>query len=397
MSRRALMLTAVVIAGAAGWYAFRPERLFIDKTVNETLPAATVDAQSMAAESVNEPVALLAGRFHTNAHETKGVATIYSLPGGQRVLRLTGFETSNGPDVQVYLVAAADVNDNETVKAAGFVNVGALKGNIGDQNYDIPADLDLAKYRAVTIWCRRFGVNFGTAPLAAGSATMGANTPVKTEFTVTVENISTGMTLKLSNGQTAPAPTAPVLYLVHTAPDPLFTGNARDRGLGLETLAEQGNPSDLVKSLTGKPGIVSIAADNMPVGAGTAGPLTPGHSYRFSFTAAPGQRLSLAMMFAQSNDLFFGTDGAGIALFNEAGKPLDGDITTQLTLWDAGTEVNQEPGLGADQAPRQATPTSGTVENGVVRLVHDQFRYPSTAQVLRVTISSNANGMSAGM
>jgi hypothetical protein len=105
--------------------------------------------------------------FHKAAHETKGTATIHQLADGKRVLRLTGFETSNGPDVHVYLVAATDANDNETVTKAGFVDLGSLKGNIGDQNYDVPGDLDLSKYRAATIWCKRFGVNFGTAPLAA--------------------------------------------------------------------------------------------------------------------------------------------------------------------------------------------------------------------------------------
>lgn len=168
MSRRTLIIGALVVVGSVGWYAFRPERLFINQTVNETLPGETVSVAAMSA-STDEPKAILSGQFHTNAHETKGTATIYRLPDGKRVLRLTGFETSNGPDVQVYLVAAKDVNDNGTVKNAGFVNVGALKGNIGDQNYDLPADLNLDSYRAVTIWCRRFGVNFGTAPLSTES------------------------------------------------------------------------------------------------------------------------------------------------------------------------------------------------------------------------------------
>jgi hypothetical protein len=85
------------------------------------------------------------------------------------VLRLTEFMTSNGPDVRVYLVAANDAADNETVTKAGFVELGKLKGTEGDQNYDIPADLDLGRYRAVTIWCRRFSVNFATAPLTPAS------------------------------------------------------------------------------------------------------------------------------------------------------------------------------------------------------------------------------------
>jgi len=82
-------------------------------------------------------------------------------------LRLTQFATSNGPDVRVYLVAASDVQGEAAAKQAGFVDLGALKGNIGDQNYDLPAGLDLSRYRAVSIWCRRFSVNFGAAPLEA--------------------------------------------------------------------------------------------------------------------------------------------------------------------------------------------------------------------------------------
>ena len=161
MSRRTLILGALVVVALGGWYAFRPERLFIDQTVNESLPAVT----EVMADASADPVVLATGQFHSNAHETKGTAAIYRLPDGSRVLRLTGFETSNGPDVQVYLVAANDVTEDATVKQVGFVNVGALKGNIGDQNYTIPADLDLGKFRSVTIWCRRFNVNFGTAPL----------------------------------------------------------------------------------------------------------------------------------------------------------------------------------------------------------------------------------------
>jgi hypothetical protein len=112
---------------------------------------------------------LLSGQFHSVAHETHGAATVHQLGGGRRVLRLTDFTTSNGPDVRVYLVAAADASDNETVTKAGFVELGRLKGTEGDQNYDVPADLDLGKYRAVTIWCRRFSVNFATAPLTPAS------------------------------------------------------------------------------------------------------------------------------------------------------------------------------------------------------------------------------------
>jgi hypothetical protein len=154
MLNKRLIAGVVIVLGAFAWYAFRPERLFIDSTVNESLAAAT-------------PSTLAQGMFHSNAHETTGNATILSLPDGRRVLRLTNFSTSNGPDVRVYLVAASDVTDDETVKTAGFVELGPMKGNKGDQNYEIPATVDLAAYRTVTIWCKRFSVNFGSAPLSA--------------------------------------------------------------------------------------------------------------------------------------------------------------------------------------------------------------------------------------
>ena len=155
MSNR-LKVTALVlllVVGAA-WYAFRPERAFINQRVNEQFPTATAASNKVAS-----------GQFHSGAHETKGTASVFQLADGKKTLRLTDFATSNGPDVHVYLVAAPDAKDNDTVTKAEFVDLGAMKGNIGDQNYELPANADLAKYRAVTIWCKRFSVNFGTAPL----------------------------------------------------------------------------------------------------------------------------------------------------------------------------------------------------------------------------------------
>src|SRR5215470_12349997 len=155
MSRKLLVvLLVLVVVGAGAWYAFRPERLFINQRVNEQFPTASAASNKLAT-----------GLFHSGAHETKGTATVYQLTDGKKMLRLTDFATSNGPDVHVYLVAANDAKDNDAVTKAGFVDIGSLKGNIGDQNYDLPANTDLAKYRAITIWCKRFSVNFGTAPL----------------------------------------------------------------------------------------------------------------------------------------------------------------------------------------------------------------------------------------
>ena len=167
MQRRQALIGVLAVLGAAAWYAFRPERLFINQTVNESLAAARPATPAATSATADAPAPLAAGRFHGVHHETTGLATVYRLPNGKRVLRFTEFATSNGPDVQIYLVAAADAQDNATVTRAGFVNLGPMKGNQGDQNYDVPDDLDLSKYKAVTVWCRRFGVNFATAPLTA--------------------------------------------------------------------------------------------------------------------------------------------------------------------------------------------------------------------------------------
>lgn len=156
------VIAGIVVLGGVAWYLFRPELLFLDKRVNE----AVVPASAQTTETAAAPSAVVRGAFHSVAHETHGTATVLDLGAGRRILRLTDFATSNGPDVRVYLVAAPDAADNQTVTKAGFVELGALKGNEGDQNYEVPASIDLSKYRAVTIWCRRFSVNFATAPLA---------------------------------------------------------------------------------------------------------------------------------------------------------------------------------------------------------------------------------------
>jgi hypothetical protein len=86
------------------------------------------------------------------------------------VLRFVDFATSDGPDLQVYLLGKATAASRDDLDAAGYVSLGALKGNIGEQNYEIPEGVDLSRYAAVSIWCRRFGVNFATAVLASRAA-----------------------------------------------------------------------------------------------------------------------------------------------------------------------------------------------------------------------------------
>jgi hypothetical protein len=164
----AIPLVALVVLVA--WYAFRPERLVVNRQVDEAMPSAQSGTPAQLLES---------GHFYSILHPTQGVATIYQLSDGGRILRLTNFTTSNGPDVHVYMVAAEDAKDAASVQQAGFIDLGVLKGNIGDQNYQLVSDVDLSKYRAVSIWCKRFSVNFGAAalkPTAASQNTTSAQT-----------------------------------------------------------------------------------------------------------------------------------------------------------------------------------------------------------------------------
>jgi hypothetical protein len=152
-----------IVVAVVAWYLFRPELLFVNARVHEGFPEASA---SKTVAATNPAVVLAQGQFHTVAHTSRGTATVHRLSDGKRVLRFTDFETSNGPDLHVYLVAAGDATDSAAVTQAGFLDLGRLKGNLGEQNYELPAEADLARYQAVTVWCQRFSVNFATAPLA---------------------------------------------------------------------------------------------------------------------------------------------------------------------------------------------------------------------------------------
>jgi hypothetical protein len=161
--RRNILIAIGAAALGVSWYLFRPERLWRDSVVAESLEdAAAPGAFDTAAPPTT---ALLQGDFRGVAHDGRGRATVYRLGDSTRILRFTDFETSNGPDLYVYLVAAADAPDDESVSRGDYVSLGRLKGNRGDQNYAVPAGLDLSRYRAVSIWCRRFSVNFAAAAL----------------------------------------------------------------------------------------------------------------------------------------------------------------------------------------------------------------------------------------
>ncbi len=123
---------------------------------------------------------------------------------------------------------------------------------------------------------------------------------------------------------------------------------------------------------------------------GTIGFIEPGNSETYTFNAGKGHHLSFATMFVQTNDLFYAPAENGLALYNADGTALTGDITDLVDLWDAGTEVNEEPGTGPNQAPRQSGPNTGADENGTVELIeniNDGYTYPANNEIIRATLT----------
>lgn len=206
------------------------------------------------------------------------------------------------------------------------------------------------------------------------------------KFTVTIENIGSPEGVSTADGSRYPFALSPGLFIVNHK-DQWFFDEGKKAGPALEAQAEDGSPEQLSKRLLTKVGSIYMGIFNTPVGADKPGPLLPGSSYEFTFTGTENMKLDLIAMFGQSNDLFYAPKKA-IELFDKDGDPISGDITDKLFLWDAGTEVNQAPGVGDEQAPRQKMPNTGKAENGVVRPVSDGFAYPNTKNVLRVTITA---------
>lgn len=208
----------------------------------------------------------------------------------------------------------------------------------------------------------------------------------KASFKVRIENISDKGGVTAVDGSKYPFVASPGLYAA-TASDLALFVDGRKATKGIEAQAEDGDPEMLLKEALRSNVEGSFGIFNKPLGADMPGPLLPGSSYEFTFTAVSGQRLSFYTMYGQSNDLFY-APATPIELFIN-GSPVAGDITDKLVLWDAGTEVNEAPGLGMYQGPRQKAKNQGVDESGVVARVRDGFTYPAVKDVLRVTITAN--------
>src|SRR5437667_12174867 len=162
--------TGVAFAGLAGLFLLQAPASAQDKMKPDTMKQDDLKNEKMQDDKmIHEGGAqtLETGKFHGKVHATSGRATVYQEVDGKLVLRLTNFKTSNGPDVHVILVATKDAMDDANFLKDNTekVELGKLKGNDGDQNYEIPAGTDLTKFRTVSIYCERSNENFGAAPL----------------------------------------------------------------------------------------------------------------------------------------------------------------------------------------------------------------------------------------
>ena len=211
---------------------------------------------------------------------------------------------------------------------------------------------------------------------------------VSTKFTVRVENISNAEGMTASNGQKFPFALSPGMFVLSDKNAALFTEGKPARKNGLEMQAEDGDPSGLVASLVAMHHSSNLhGVFNTPVGAMAAGPIRPGDSYEFTVTAAPGMKFFMSQMFGQSNDWFYAPGANGIALFDAKSMPVSGDITDQFYLWDAGTEKDEEIGIGPNQGPRQKGPNTGEAENGVVHRVKDARWTGRNTEFFRITVT----------
>lgn len=213
----------------------------------------------------------------------------------------------------------------------------------------------------------------------------------RTRFSVQVSNVSTGSTLSTpSTGGTVAVTLSPGAYLVHSMNTNPFVQSGSASSEALEALAENGNAAFLRVEVPGS------GVFDTPEGAFIPRPIDSGENYTYTVTAEPGDKLSLLMMFVESNDWFYSThnDDSGILLFDENGIPISGDVSDLLAVWESDTEEDQELGTGTGQAPRQdasgdmgTTTPNGTVGSLSAKGKLDALTSVLNGDVVRVTIT----------
>jgi hypothetical protein len=171
------VLVVAVVGAGFGLYWFQPWKLWQDVTVQEVLPETVTPSKAPASAPSGEsttpaptgPMTLASGELISHEHATSGTVRLVRLADGSHVVRLENLDTSNGPDLRVWLTDAP-VKEGRAgwgvFDDGRYVSLGKLKGNKGSQNYVVPEDVDPARFSSLSIWCDRFDVSFGAAELA---------------------------------------------------------------------------------------------------------------------------------------------------------------------------------------------------------------------------------------
>jgi putative intracellular protease/amidase len=241
------------------------------------------------------------------------------------------------------------------------------------------------------------------------SSVVSDNEVSTTDFTVVVENVSNRQTLHTSKGN-KDAGLSPGSWCLHHGENPMYKVGDFATTM-LERMAEDGNPEGFYSDLQFNPEVKATGSFNYTVTPyPIAGFIGGGQSFEFVVKGAvKGDRLSMVTMLIESNDWFYANDAQGIELFDAQGKPVSGNLTDHFGLFDAGTEENEEPGVGMNQAPRQTRPDTGTVtEEPVYAIIipskkssttleestgegDNTFSAPKVESVIKVTITPNTS------
>ncbi len=222
-------------------------------------------------------------------------------------------------------------------------------------------------------------------------------------FTIGTADRAQGLELVAESGRSAmlssvlqqlsgfATPISPGVYALHQDKEPLYGLGLVDRGEGLEALAESGNTSvlgDAMINVAARGMMLDTGVFEVPVSADQRGPVKPGDAYELTVQGIPGDHISFVTMFGWSNDWFFASGPEGIPLFDAAGMPMSGEVTSYVSLYDAGTELDQEPAIGADTGPQQSGPNVGAIDPiRLVRLVPSSEYAAPTSSHLRVTLT----------
>jgi hypothetical protein len=189
-SLRAWMVAiAVVVASGIGGLAyFQPQKLFLNERHDDPLPRVAAATKGAAPNLPGGRQVALTGELGSLEHQSSGRVRLIALADGSRILRFEALQTSNGPDLHVYLTSVP-ASSSWYGYDRDFIDLGSLKGNLGNQNYAVPRSVDLARYRTAVIWCKQFAVGFAVASLADASSQLMRAT-LRLTGRLTAESIS---------------------------------------------------------------------------------------------------------------------------------------------------------------------------------------------------------------